>query len=141
MKASDLIKREILKNVSSIIDRYREDHNQPNPIPSALDSPEVIAAMIEKLGDTPPFDDYFNDAANDFRDDFSHETGIGDGGSLHYESKGVARQIGEHWVGWTYWYGGGKYGDPDSIEWIDDAVFLDATEKQITTYEFKELKG
>lgn len=51
--------------------------------------------------------------------------------SRHYESKSVARQLRDGtWVGWTYWYGGGKHGDPDSIPWIEDSYFLKCTEKQ-----------
>lgn len=51
--------------------------------------------------------------------------------SRHYESKSVAAQCpnGE-WVGWTYWYGGGKYGEPEAIDWIQHAYDLDCVEEQ-----------
>lgn len=51
--------------------------------------------------------------------------------SRHYESKSVAAQCpnGE-WVGWTYWYGGGKHGEPDAIDWIEHAYDLECTEEQ-----------
>lgn len=49
--------------------------------------------------------------------------------SRHYESYSVARQLtDDSWVGWTYWYGGGKWGDPSGINWMEEAYFLDCTE-------------
>lgn len=51
--------------------------------------------------------------------------------SRHYESKSVATQMSDgSWVGWTYWYGGGKYGEPESIDWMDQAYDLDCTEEE-----------
>ena len=34
-------------------------------------------------------------------------------------------EIDYKWVGWHYWYGGGKHGEPESIDWIEDAEFVD----------------
>lgn len=59
----------------------------------------------------------------------------------YYESKSVARQMSDgSWVGWTYWFGGGKHGDPDAIEWMQDAYYLDVTEteKLVVVREFKK---
>lgn len=59
------------------------------------------------------------------------ETGLKAPYSRHYESKSVAAQyIDGSWVGWTYWYGGGKHGEPDAIDWIDDAYDLNCTEEE-----------
>lgn len=53
--------------------------------------------------------------------------------SRHYDSKSVAAMMPDGtWVGWIYWYGGGKFGDPDSIDWIDGAYDVDCTEKPVT---------
>ena len=42
--------------------------------------------------------------------------------SRHYESKAVAAEMLDgSWVGWTYWYGGGKHSDPGSVPWMEDA--------------------
>lgn len=39
--------------------------------------------------------------------------------SRHYEAKSVAAQAPDGtWVGWTYWYGGGKHAEPEAIDWI-----------------------
>jgi len=51
--------------------------------------------------------------------------------SRHYEAKSVAAQCRDgSWVGWTYWYGGGKYGNPQEIEWMRDAYDLTCTEQE-----------
>ena len=59
------------------------------------------------------------------------ETNVPSESSRHYESNSVAAQTpsGE-WVGWTYWYGGGKHGDPESIDWVEHAYDLDCTEEE-----------
>lgn len=44
--------------------------------------------------------------------------------SRHYESVQVARDLGDVAVSWTYRYGGGKHGEPDSIDWLNDAYFV-----------------
>lgn len=49
----------------------------------------------------------------------------------NYESESVAAQaIDGSWVGWTYWYGGGKHGNPEEIEWMQDAYDLSCMEEQ-----------
>lgn len=63
--------------------------------------------------------------------------------SRHYECKSVASQMLDgSWVGWTYWYGGGKHGDPESIDWMSDAYDLEVTEEQklvtVRTFKLKE---
>lgn len=61
--------------------------------------------------------------------------------SRHYESKSVAAKAPDGtWVGWTYWYGGGKHGEPEAIDWIEDAYNLECTEqkKLVIVREFKK---
>jgi hypothetical protein len=51
--------------------------------------------------------------------------------SRHYESKAVAMQMPDgSWVGWTYWYGGGKHGEPEAIDWMDEAYEVDCSEEE-----------
>jgi hypothetical protein len=53
--------------------------------------------------------------------------------SRNYESKSVAAQaVDGTWVGWTYWYGGGKNAEPDDIDWMDKSYDLDVKEEQKT---------
>lgn len=51
--------------------------------------------------------------------------------SRHYESKSVGYQAPNgQWIGWTYWYGGGKHGCPEEIDWSDSIYHLTVTEEQ-----------
>ena len=59
------------------------------------------------------------------------ETDIECGWSRHYESKSVAAKAPNGlWVGWTYWYGGGKHSEPEAISWMDSAYFIDCKEEE-----------
>lgn len=59
------------------------------------------------------------------------ETDIEPERSRHYESKSVAMAAPNgQWVGWTCWYGGGKHGEPEEIEWISKAYLLDVLEEE-----------
>lgn len=40
----------------------------------------------------------------------------------HYDYHEVAAEMPDgSWVGWTYWHGGGKFGEPGAISWMADA--------------------
>lgn len=61
--------------------------------------------------------------------------------SRHYESKAVAAQyVDGTWVGWTHWYGGGKHGQPEAVEWVSEAYDLRCTEEEkvVTVRTFKK---
>ena len=61
------------------------------------------------------------------------ETGLSCESSRHYESKAVAAKCPDGtWVGWTYWYGGGKHGEPESVDWMDSAYDLIMTPEEVT---------
>ncbi len=60
--------------------------------------------------------------------------------SRNYDSKAVAMAFPDgSWVGWTYWYGGGKHGDPDALAWMDTAYDVQCHERleQVTVREFR----
>lgn len=59
--------------------------------------------------------------------------------SRHYESKSVASRCpnGE-WVGWTYWYGGGKHGESEAIDWVGEAYHVEMTEEVEIVYKFSK---
>ena len=70
------------------------------------------------------------------------ETGLKCEYSRHYESRSVAKKMESgNWVGWTYWYGGGKHGEPEAIDWIEDAYYLNVEEEEKTVIvrTFKQL--
>jgi hypothetical protein len=59
------------------------------------------------------------------------ETEIDPDWSRHYESKSVAAMMPDgSWVGWTYWYGGGKHGEPQAIDWMCYAYELNCMEEE-----------
>jgi hypothetical protein len=96
----------------------------------APSGPEITAANVDELyaGITS---DSFYDARNEVREG-DVETGLtSKEWSRHYEQKEVAAQLPDgSWVGWTYWYGGGKHGCPEEIDWIPGAYDLTCTEEK-----------
>ena len=51
--------------------------------------------------------------------------------SRNYEAKEVAKQMSDgSWIGWTYWYGGGKFGEPEAIDWMSEAYELKCKEEE-----------
>jgi len=51
--------------------------------------------------------------------------------SRHYESYSVAVKTPDgSYVGWTYWYGGGKHSEPEAEPWMNKAYNLSCTEEQ-----------
>lgn len=71
------------------------------------------------------------------------ETGIkSDARSRHYECDEHAIELFDgSTVGFTYWYGGGKYGEPEAIEWARDAYEVESREEVqvVTVYARKEV--
>lgn len=76
-----------------------------------------------------------SDAINEIRTSGT-ETKLPRESSRHYESDEVAVQCptGE-WVGFTYWYGGGKHGEPEAIDWIPHAYDLTVVSKEVVRWE------
>lgn len=71
------------------------------------------------------------------------ETDIPADYSRHYESKSVAYQcVDGSWIGWTYWYGGGKHGEPGAIDWMEYVYDLTCKEEEkiVVVREFKKLE-
>jgi hypothetical protein len=73
---------------------------------------------------------YLCDVVDEVRNG-ENDTDLDTPSSRHYESKAVAaRAPDDSFVGWTYWYGGGKHGQPESIDWINEAYDLDCKEEE-----------
>ena len=60
--------------------------------------------------------------------------GLTPGYSKHYEVDRVALKTKDGlYISWLYWHGGGKHGEPESIEWMreeDGACFVDCVETE-----------
>ncbi len=81
------------------------------------------------------------DYVSDFRCS-GEETNIVCGGSRNYETKSVATQLRNGiWIGWIYWHGGGKHGDPGAIPWMEEAYFLECSEHEeiVIVRDFKKV--
>jgi len=51
----------------------------------------------------------------------------------HYDHKEVAAKMPDgSWVGWTYWHGGGKHGEPSAVEWMDGSYPVNQREEPRT---------
>lgn len=93
-----------------------------------LDTDEQVEEAFSRFEESDNHWDYLSE----FREG-QEETNIDAPYSRHYESRSVARKLSDgSWVGWTYWYGGGKHGDPESIDWIEDAYDLTCVEETKT---------
>ena len=102
--------------------------------------PAVTADNVDDLYDQAD-DDQLQDARNEVRSG-EFETDISAPYSRHYEAKSVAAQAPDgSWVGWTYWFGGGKHGEPEAIDWMDEAYDLTcvAEEKLVTVRTFTKI--
>lgn len=96
--------------------------------------PEVDAENIEALFDRAKEEDdgSLRDAINEIRAS-GVETHLPVPHSRNYEARAVARQyVDGSWIGWTYWYGGGKHGAPQDVVWIEYAYDVSATEEPKT---------
>lgn len=129
--ASKLVEKMILEETFRMMEADKEEK-----CPHAIDSPAGVDRANEWL-EEECYEDYYQDAKDGVRCG-KVETGLPVDGSRHYESKAVAAQVGGYWVGWTYWFGGGKHGEPGSIEWIDDAYLLEVTEETRVIQVFKK---
>jgi len=107
-----------------IIDRARID--DPEDFNFTGDTTaENIAERWNALEEKDAHWDYLTDMREG-----QEETKVPCDWSRHYESKSVAANIDGVWIGWTYWYGGGKHGEPGAVPWMEEAYFLDVKEEE-----------
>jgi hypothetical protein len=91
---------------------------------------DINAANVDALFESNNDDYQLQDYINEFRSG-EVETGLKCDWSRHYESKSVASKLLDGtWVGWTYWYGGGKHGEPEAVDWLEDAYELTCKEEE-----------
>lgn len=114
----------------------------------ALDWEEGILAILKEWGANPTpegldaaydraneeFPDTLQDARSECRQS-GEDTGLPVNADYrilrHYEGTSVAARMPDGaWVGWVYWHGGGKHGEPEAIDWMDDAYHVDVNEEE-----------
>lgn len=107
---------------SAILTRAMEDGHLPQG--------EITEETIEDLYAALEEADMHWDYQSEMREG-EMETDLPCPHSRHYESKSVAAKAADgSWVSWTYWYGGGKHGEPEAIDWMDSAYDLDCVEEE-----------
>lgn len=102
--------------------------------------PKITADNVDDVLNLLEEDEALWDARSETREG-EVETGLPSEWSRHYESKSVAaKYVDGSWVGWTYWYGGGKHAEPEAIDWIEDAYDLSCfeEEKMVTVRTFSK---
>jgi hypothetical protein len=124
---------------SAMLDELANCEELTSIIKGPFDTEEKIDAAFEAIEDAD-FEDLVADAESELRDSYTHETDLPCEDCRHYESMSVARKFGDRWVGWTYWYGGGKHGEPESVEWMEDAYFVDVKEETRVVLSFSKVE-
>lgn len=134
MKAEYLIKKQLIN------DYYNPPYPEDRPKDLKLDTEEQVENEYQRLQE----DWILQDAQNEFRES-GEDVGLScKDWSRHYESKTVGCELDDGtWVSWIYWYGGGKHGEPEAIDWMGDANILEiAEEKEVIkverTFKIKE---
>ena len=103
-----------------------------------LDFSTINESNIDELYDL--YHSEIEEIEYDFREG-SEATNIEPLYSRHYESRSVASEMSDgSWVGWTYWYGGGKHANPEDINWINEAYNVEYVEKQVTIKVFNKIE-
>ena len=105
MTPKQRIRREILIH-------WCESRPDDEPLDCEPVTVDTDAETVDALFDDLESRDELQDLLSEFREG-EVETNIACDWSRHYESKSVAASLSDGtWVGWTYWYGGGKHGEP-----------------------------
>lgn len=118
MTAEQAIKREILLTVFA----WRKEK------PPVITVDNVDSIYEEKRENC---EGDLQDARNQFRSSGQEANLECEEFSRHYECEQVATQLSDlSWVSWTYWHGGGKHAEPQAIEWMSSAFFVDCKEEQ-----------
>ncbi len=144
LTAPQLLRWRILENLSEslrrpIVDDWTEADRELVSRFSSLSAPKQVDALYAWAESNEGLSCEFSDYVGEVRRG-GIDTDVEAPSSRHYESKSKGAVIQSRWVGWTFWYGGGKHGTPDSMEWIDDAYFLECVEEQqvVTVRIFKK---
>lgn len=91
---------------------------------------EITSENVESLYQLLINDDLHWDYENEMRNG-DVDTNLPSQFSRNYEAKEVAKEMSDgSWIGWTYWYGGGKFGEPQAIDWMSEAYELSCKEEE-----------
>ena len=141
MKAPQLIKKTLLEDEIKCFEEYGHDWDNSERLGKVLneltdDNIDYVYGEVCELDGDFRYGYYYSE----FRQNYDQVIESHEYSGRHYDGDFVAQKIGDIWVGYPYYYGGGKYGSPELIDWIDDAVYLKATETTKVVYEFEVIK-
>lgn len=100
---------------------------------------KVVFHLTQKLMETPDriedaYDELDEDAKQNYLSELregEYETDIPKEYCRYYETKSMAIEaLDGSWVGFTYYFGGGKHSNPEEIEWMEDAYDLNMVAKE-----------
>ena len=92
--------------------------------------PEYPCPNVDELYERFMEEDGYYDVVEEVRGS-GVETKLPSDYSRHYEGTAMAMRMPDgSWVGWTYWYGGGKHGQPESVPWMEEAYDVDCHEEE-----------
>ena len=125
--------------VQETMEMFEDNEGESNTIPVTELTTDNIEWTYNAYGDSSMLSTFRSEGAQE-------ETSIDAPWSRHYESKSVATDLGyineagrwvtQCWVGWTYWYGGGKHGEPEEMDWFSHAYDLNVTEEYVMTTKY-----
>lgn len=111
--------------------QWREEEPPPYPCD---DVDDLYAAAEES--------DELSDAVNEVRASGEDTDIEPKDWNRHYERKSIAARLPDGtWVGWTYWYGGGKHVEPSAVPWMDDAYDVTMREETRVVRVFAKSDG
>ncbi|MGF6081969.1 hypothetical protein ACQE9W_28310, partial [Klebsiella pneumoniae] len=94
------------------------------------DGRELSGVTVENIDRLYDEDENKWDAINEIRGG-DVETGLPTPYVRYFEVKAVAaKYIDGTWVGWNFYYGGGKHSNPEAIDWIDEAYDVSVKEEE-----------
>lgn len=95
---------------------------------------EYHAKLLDENFDISELTDKYRDGMQETLSgirDGEFETGIDCESTRNYEVKGVASEMLDgSYVGWPYYFGGGKYANLDEIDWMSDAYDLEKKDEE-----------
>ena len=126
LTATQLIKKAIVQRIAK---QGKDDFQLPTQTPEEIEAAYELA--VEK--------DLHWDIVNEMRDS-GIKTNLPAPYSRNYETEIHAHFIDGQWVAFVYYFGGGKYGNAEEIEWMEDAFFVDCKEEEklVTIRTFSE---
>lgn len=104
-------------------------------------TPEAVRERYAALQEDEEKQDWLTDNEAGLRQG-QERTGLPCGYSRHYSSAAVAAEMLDgSWVGWTYFYGGGKHGQPSEMPWMEDAYRVAWSEETVVVKKFRVVEG